>query len=98
MLYAAEEIRVLIQLGGSVFPSWVRLEQVEEQARRGSGTPTRITNGAGSTGRIHSDPYSKMPSIAACINVCGNLIAVALRQGAKCGVEVSLQLSSYLCP
>jgi hypothetical protein len=33
-----------------------------------------------------------MPSIAACINVCGNLITVALRQGAKCGVEVSLSI------
>jgi hypothetical protein len=47
--------------------------------RRGSGTPTAPPNGARSTGRIHSNPHSKTPSIAACVNACGNLIAVALR-------------------
>jgi hypothetical protein len=43
----------------------------------------RTSDGVGSTGRIHRDPHSEMPSIAACINACGNLVAVALRQGVE---------------
>jgi hypothetical protein len=43
----------------------------------------RTSDDVGSTGRIHRDPHSEMPSIPACMNACGNLVAVALRQGVK---------------
>ena len=43
------------------------------------GAPTRTSHGARSTGRVHRDPHSKMPSIAACVNACGNPM---------CGIDI----------